>query len=305
MVYIIVIIFICIVVYRYSIIKEPLEYDKTVCLVWRNLTDKSYAHGLGDKVRGAIAINQYCRNNKMNFIIDGTDDICGKFLKNIHSDKYEIIRTKNDIKRCFHGDMKDCYSIIDKYDFTKDDTMYIYTNECPKNDDCKTFNKDSISKEDKEFGKFICTPNDTFKNEIDTVIRSLPSGYGVQHFRFNDDVFNKDVSIEDSIFNEYYNILKNSYNPTDIILSNSNNFKQYANRMLGINVVKCEGVDCSIGHIGLSDSYEDIKPSFIEFYVIANARYIKTISVYPWVSNFVKWPALIYDVPLDVHLVKT
>ena len=74
--------------------------------------------------------------------------------------------------------------------------------------------------------------------------------------------------------------------------------------MLGIKTVDCDNELCKVGHIGSSDNYEDIKSTFIEFYVIANVKYGKTISSYAWVSNFVKWPALIYDVPLEIHTVK-
>jgi len=281
------------------------KVNKTVCLVWRNTRDKSHDHGFGDKIRGAIAINQFCRKNNINFKIDGTDDICGKFLKNIHSDKYDLVKTKNDLTMCsINFSEPDCYSIISNHNFSKDDTIYMYTNKCPEGDDCKNYNKDALSEEDKEFGKFLCTPNDSFKSEVDKVISSLPSDYGIQHFRFNDSVFKEDVNINDSIFVNYYNILLSTYTPSDVLLTNSNNFKQFANRMLGIKVIKCEDKDCSIGHIGTSDSYEDIKPTFIEFYVIANAKYVKTISTYWWISNFVKWPALIYSVPLEVNTVK-
>lgn len=279
---------------------------KTVCLVWRNSIDKSHYHGLGDKIRGAIALNQFCRKNDYNFMIDATDDICGKFLKNVLSNKYNTIKKIDVITKCSYNYGKpECESVIGNYDFSNNNTIYVYTNASPENVHWKVYSKDSISKEDKEYGRFLCTPNDTFKSEIDEVISSLPADYGVQHFRFDDKVFyGGDLSINDPIFVTYYNILVNKYTPNDVLLSNSNNFKQFAHRVLGIHIIKCDGSDCNIDHIGTSDSYEKVKPTFIEFYVIAKAKYIKTISSYDWVSNFVKWPALIYDVPLEEHIVK-
>jgi hypothetical protein len=56
---------------------------KTIYLVWRNTVDPSLNHGIGDKIRGAICLFQYCKNNNIRLVVDGTDDICGKFLKNV------------------------------------------------------------------------------------------------------------------------------------------------------------------------------------------------------------------------------
>ena len=79
------------------------------------------------------------------------------------------------------------------------------------------------------------------------------------------------------------------------------NFKKYAKYKLNIKTVDCDGKLCKIEHIGKSTDYESVKSSFIEFYIISKAKYIKTISDYDWVSNFIKWPSLIYDVPLEIH----
>jgi hypothetical protein len=86
-----------------------------------------------------------------------------------------------------------------------------------------------------------------------------------------------------------------------VLLSNSTNFKQYAKDMLNIKTVECNGGECKVEHIGQSDNYESVKSSFIEFYIISTAKYVKTLSTYGWVSNFIKWPSLIYDIPLEVH----
>ena len=84
--------------------------------------------------------------------------------------------------------------------------------------------------------------------------------------------------------------------PTDVLMSNSQNFKDYAKHMLEIHTIDAPG---KIGHIGNSTDYESVKFSFIEFYIITTAAYVKTTSSYDWVSNFIKWPCLVYDVPLE------
>jgi len=278
---------------------------KTVYLVWQNLFNTDHqSSGFGDKIRGAIAINEFCRENNINFVVDGTDDISSKFLKNIKSSNYKTIKTKKLLSFPCDNNNNKCFVDILNENLSKSDTLYIYTNKCPSKGTCETYSSDLLSHADKEFGRFLCEPTDSFKKDIDETLESLPLGYGIQHFRFNDKVFKNDIHVNDPEFIKYYNILQSTYKSSDVLLSNSNNFKHYAKNMLGIKTVDCDNEICKAGHTGNNNNYEDIKSTFIEFYVIANAKYGKTISSYPWVSNFVKWPALIYDVPLEIHTIK-
>jgi hypothetical protein len=222
----------------------------------------------------------------------------------VKSEEYPIIKDKPLLHiDCHPHDSPPCnfsqrvHSVLNK----KDD-VFLYTNKCPNNDDCVSYNKDLLNDiDDKEFIKYICEPIDSLKEEVGEKKSRLPHNYGIQHFRFSDDVFKKDITENDTIFIKYFQILESSYTPTDVLLSNSTNFKRYAKTMLNIKTVECNGDECKVGHIGHSDNYESVKSSFIEFYIISGAKYVKTLSTYGWVSNFIKWPSLIYDIPLEVH----
>jgi len=276
--------------------------NKTIYLVWKNLIDKSKSNGFGDKIRSAIATYQFCRENNVRFVLDGTDDICGKFLKNITTNEYPLIKNKKVEHIECPNNSKSCnfeYKINKKLDKTS--VIFISTNKCPNNDDCISYKKNILSRDDKLFARYICEPRDFLKKEVETKIKTLPRDYGIQHFRFNDTVFENDIDENNSTFISFFNILESTYKPTDVLLSNSLNFKRYAKYKLNIKTVDCDGKLCKIEHIGKSTDYESVKSSFIEFYIISKAKYIKTISDYDWVSNFIKWPSLIYDVPLEIH----
>lgn len=276
--------------------------NKTIYLVWKNLIDKSKSNGFGDKIRSAIATYQFCRENNVRFVLDGTDDICGKFLKNITTNEYPLIKNKKVEHIECPNNSKSCnfeYKINKKLDKTS--VIFISTNKCPNNDDCISYKKNILSRDDKLFARYICEPRVFLKEEVITKIKTLPRDYGIQHFRFNDTVFEKDIDENNSTFISFFNILESTYKPTDVLLSNSLNFKRYAKYKLNIKTVDCDGELCKIEHIGKSTDYESVKSSFIEFYIISKAKYIKTISDYDWVSNFIKWPSLIYDVPLEIH----
>jgi hypothetical protein len=281
---------------------ESFQSNKTIYLVWRNYIQGVKTNGFGDKLRSAIATYQYCKEKNIRFIIDGTDDICSEFLKNIKSNEYDMIKDQKLV-------IIDCpnYSMPCNFEdrindvLEKNDNVFIYTNKCPK-DDCASQEPNLLSEEEKEFAKYICEPMEFLKKEIDEKIKKLPENYGIQHFRFNDVVFSKDIDENDPYFIQYFDILQKNYKPTDVLLSNSNNFKKYAKNKLNITTVDCDDLLCKVEHIGNSSNYESVKNSFIEFFIVTKSKYIKSISCYDWVSNFIKWPAIIYNIPLEVYM---
>jgi hypothetical protein len=259
---------------------------KTIYLIWRNkIKDSKTNHGFGDKLRGAIFLNQYCKKNKLNLNIDASDDICSKYLKNVVSSEYDIIKNKKIINL---GDKtnNEVKETIEKL-LLEQNTIYIYSNGYPN----------ELTDDDKIFAKYICEPKDDLKNEINTKIKDLPNNFGIKHFRFNDNIFNTDITIDDIIFKKYYDLLLEKNLKTDILFTNSNNFKTYAKENLQIKTIDCNNELCKIQHTGESFDEESVKNSFIEFLIISKAKYITSYSCYDWPSNFVMWPAKIYNIP--------
>ena len=277
--------------YLYQRTKEAFldtNYEKTIYLIWRNKTENSTTnYGFGDKLRGAIFLHQYCKKNKINLKIDATDDICSDFLKNVVSDDYSAIKEKPTISL---GDetKEDVYEKIEK-ELHNNDTIYVFSNGWP----------DDLDNDDISFGKFICEPKEFLNLEINEKIRDLPLHFGIQHFRFNDRIFENDVDSNDKLFSKYFDILKSSYKPTDVLFSNSNNFKKYAKEQLGIKTIDCNSAMCKIQHIGKSTDNESVKNSFIEFFIISRSSYVKSHTCYYWPSNFVHWPYKIYNIPFE------
>ncbi|NBO71326.1 hypothetical protein EBV26_12730 [bacterium] len=294
-----VIVILCVVYYINN------SYNKTVYLVWNNLVKGApISNGFGDKLRAAIATYQYCKDNNFRFVLDATDDICGKFLKNVKSKEYNHIRGKKIIHiDCPNGPEHCDFETLVASELKARDDVFIYTNKCPKNDDCVSYKKGILTSADKEFAKHICEPMDFLKKEVDETIQTLTKNYGIQHFRFKDSVFKEDIDENDPTFIKFFNILKETHKSTDVLLSNSTNFKEYAKKQLNIKTIECNGKPCKMSHIGKTSDVESAKVGFIEFYVISKAKYVNTVSKYEWVSNFVKWPCLIYDVPLEEHVV--
>lgn len=284
-------IMISMVFYRYFIytIDGFLEtsHKKTIFLIWRNKINTETGFGIGDRIRGALCLYQYCKENNINLKMDITDDITGEYLKNIKSDDYLLVKDKPLILILWHWTYDNVKKTLDD-ELSKNDTIFVFCNNTPIKE---------LDSDDKEFAKYISEPNDMLKNEIDKQQSLFPSKYGIKHFRFKDEVFDNDIIENNPIFIKCFELLKNDYKETDVLLSNSNNFKNYAKKQLKIHIIECDNTNCKIAHSG--GNSKDVKNTLIEFYCIKNATYIKSYTCYDWESNFVKWPAKIYDIPFE------
>ena len=267
------------------------NYEKTIYLIWRNkIANSGTRHGFGDKLRGSIFIYDYCYKNNINFKIDATDDISSEFLKNVVSSDYEIIKDK-EILIAEQSPTKTVETI--QSELEKNDTIYLFTNVCNGGW------PNVLSEHEKLFAKFICEPKDDIMNDVNNKIKKLPENFSVQHFRFGDNVFGNDIDINNKLFRKYFDLLVENKKPTDILFTNSNNFKKYVKDKLDIKTIDCDDELCEIAHIGHSNDKESVKNSFIEFFILSKSKYIKTYSCFNWPSNFVQWPASIYDIPFE------
>ena len=182
-----------------------MRNTKTIYLVWRNLRPGGRSNGFGDKIRSAISTYQYCKDNSIRLVVDGTEDICGRFLKHVNSN--EVLQDKDVTVIECPNSAEDCHfeEQLNRM-FKHTNSLYIYTNKCPKNDDCITYKPNILSKQDKEFAKYLCEPQDFLRLDVEKTIQSLPVNYGIQHFRFLDTVFDKDIDERDPIFMKYFSI---------------------------------------------------------------------------------------------------
>lgn len=267
------------------------SYPKTIYLIWRNISpipgnDATHA-GFGDKVRGAIALYQYCRINKVNLKIDIRQDTSHHVLKLKSAEpKYD----KNQLLD-IGGDLP---HITNKLNTLLSDKKNIYCG-------CSGY-PDKLTEEDKSFARYLLELTPEFQKDIDAIIRGLPNGYGIKHYRFKDDIFDKDgLDMSNETFALCFNHLKNTYKKTDVLMTNSSSFKKYAMDKLKIKTIQCSGSaeECKISHIGMNPDYKSSKFSYIEFFCICRAAYIYTYSDYGWISGFVQWPANIFDIPIS------
>lgn len=267
--------------YYESISIEHYNNNKTVYIVWN---DKVNTQGLGDKIRGTIAIYQYCRLNNIKCVFDASLSGFGQFLKNSNSNNpnlnidTEIVSVLNT-----YDDKFAIKKLIDN-ELKNKDTAYVF---------CNLFPKTPLSSEDLEFLNYIMEPIDDLKYKVDNIKNGLMDNYTIQHFRFTD---SKEPDINKMI--ECYKLLEKTYKETDILMSNSKIFKDYVlARKKDIKTIECE--NCKELHVGYNNSSDIIEFTLIEYYIITKSKNIHTYSEYEWVSAFVYWPAKFYNIPIE------
>jgi hypothetical protein len=275
-----IILIILLLFYIYNQNTENFEDNntKTVYIVWNDTINKQ---GLGDKLRGTVAIYQYCRLNNIKCIFDATFSEFSKYLKNskqsnpnlnINTPIASILNIYDDdqaIKKLIDNELKD------------KNEAYVF---------CNLFPQVPLSSEDLTFLNYITEPIDELKEKVNNLLSNL-NNFTIQHFRFKDGIDPNNNKCE-----ECYKLLKNTYNKTDILMSNSKVFKDYVLDRKKIKVINCN--DCEQLHVGNNSSSKVVEFTLIEYYILCKSKSINTYSEYEWISAFVYWPAQFYNIKI-------
>ena len=237
--------------------------------------------GLGDIIRGTIKLYQLSRKYNFELILDKQHHPLSKYLINQDHKFLQMVQTnKNNIP--FVGESE---NYILKNQNNPSDVLIFFTND--------KFN-DPITPDCKDFIKKNLTPNIEFLDYIIGKIETIPfTPYNILHYRLGDEELVKNIKNKNNKLTMLVNhIIKNKTDEENYILvSDSLELKKKVKESVDIFMF-----DSKLSHIGCSN---DLKDTLFEFFIITNAKKIKTFSVYPWTSGFVKIANDIFDVPLD------
>jgi len=144
-----------------------------------------------------------------------------------------------------------------------------------------------VSLKAKIFARSLLQPCDELVSKLEDF---AGAEYSIIHFRLGDEEMS--VGRSDG-FERELALLKRHMRPTDILLTDSHAFKTCAHNDLGIRVIPTVPV-----HVGVSGTSAGYLDTLFEFFLVTQAKSIKTYSVYPWISGFVLSVSKIYGVPL-------
>lgn len=273
--------------------------QKTVIMVWSKTDSGTHSngsiktYGFGDLLRGTIYLHQQSVDFGFNFIVDIRLHPISKCLimkKHDHMEYVNANMNKIQIVNC-HEPYK--FNIVYNASLRNDEPLLICTN---------MFCNNELSMDCKQFMRKLLTQNESFKNYISqqNALYNVSSPYSIMHIRLGDDEFFENKTANVSNIAAATKLIKEHAVPTDILMSNSFRLKEYV-RSLNVNVTMFNTRPVHLGELStmfrnnIADSF---KETLYEFFTLGNASEIKTYSVYEWVSGFVKFASVIYDIPL-------
>lgn len=276
---------------------------KSVIMVWSKTDSGTHpngsikTYGLGDLLRGTIYLYQMSVLHGFNFIVDiRGHPMCQHLTVNDHAYMNYVDENRNTgaikIINCHENNL---FEYIYNASLKSADPLLICTNR---------FCNEQLSPDCKQFMKQLLIPNERYeaylneKNKLNAL--SSESPHSIVHFRLGDDEFFTTKPNDLSKMNDAMNMIKKYANQSDILMTDSFRFKEFliANKF---NIKMFNTRPLHLGALSTlfkDDMSESFKETLYEFFTLNTASKIKTCSVYGWVSGFVKFSSLIYDVPL-------
>jgi hypothetical protein len=273
---------------------------KIVVMVWRKTDSGTHpngaikTYGLGDLLRGTIYLHQQSIRFGFNFIVDIRMHPISKYLVVKNHDYMEYVNinlNKIQIVNC-HDSKYNKFNIIYNESLHNDQPLLVCTN---------MFCNDQLTLGCKQFMKTLLTPNKNFANYINQQNSSygVLVPYSILHIRLGDDEFLKN-KINISTITTATGIIKKYAASSDILITDSFRLKEFLKStqheitMFNTRPLHLGELSTIFGE-NVLDSFEE---TLYEFFALSKASNIKTYSVYEWVSGFVKFVSIIYDIPL-------
>ena len=260
---------------------------KTIIQTWglnfKNLNSTKYdgRFGLGDIIRGTIALYQICKKYNYNYVVDIQLHPISNFLE-VEKNKYSnlILENKNNINFIFPND-------IEKFVINNnDEIIYLFSNAYLINnnitDDCKNFIKN------------ILKPNLELKKYIDLTIGKIPFTIdNILHYRIMGIYGDPIIYWNKKNYNHYLNHIINYKTQNDLLITDNILFKQFI-KQNNINIFM---FDTKIAHLGYDTNLDSIKDTLLEFFIMTKAEKIK---YHPTngPSGFIRIINNIWDIPL-------
>lgn len=282
---------------HYALLENKIDtlFRKTAVLVWKSSftnapqTRRDNFWGIGDMLRGVIGVYRLSKKYNFDLIVDKSLHPLSKLLKSDpHRYSKHVEDTRDSIGLCMPHDVEPMvyYNLINNPD---NDCVCFYSNmplECYDGE---------ITEELRRFVDYVLRPTPLFEAYMKQMMTDLAlDSYTVLHYRMGDDeMVRKECNY--AVYENAYEHLIQTYKPTDIVMSDSAEFKAIIRK----RNIQIRVLDTKICHVGLEYSYEALRDTMFEFNLLRGAKSIRSYSRYSWVSGFVYAVHKIYDIPLE------
>jgi len=227
--------------------------------------------GFGDNVRGLISILQIQKILKFELEVDFSQHVFGNFFQHLPVDanfKHYNLFIYSDFKHN-HNDTKLLTDFL-----SNDSDIIISTNIRPM---------EEIDEDIKLYLKNLFELKPKVKKYLQEKISMLPNDYHLFHYRLGDNVDKKKVN--NDIYLQHFKTHKKE---NAVIISDSLRFKEIVGKDAFV----------FLNPPTHTNSNEENIDTLVDFFLLTNAKTISCYSIYDWISNFVFWSSIIYDIPL-------
>lgn len=230
--------------------------------------------GFGDNIRGLISILQIQKLLKFELKVDFSHHVFGNFFQHLPIDanfkQYNLF---------IYSDLK--YNPNDTKmltDFLSNESdIIISTNIRPM---------EEIDEDIKLFLKNLFELKPEINEYLQEKISMLPKDYHLFHYRLGDDVLVNKKKVNNDEYLQHFETHKKE---NAVVISDSLSFKE---------MVVNKDAFVFLNSPTHTNSNEKNIDTLVDFFLLMNAKTINCYSIYDWISNFVFWSSIIYDIPL-------
>jgi hypothetical protein len=282
---------------HYALLENKIDtlFRKTAVLVWKTSftnapqTSRDNFWGLGDMLRGVIGVYKLSKKYNFDLIVDKSLHPLSMLLKSDpHRYSTYIKNNQDSIGLCMPYEVESLLyeNLINN---PKNDCACFYSNMPLESYDGE------ITDELRRFIDYVFRPIPSFEAYMNQMIKELAlDSYTILHYRMGDDeMVRKQCNY--AVYENAYQHLIQTYKSTDIVMSDSAEFKALIRK----KNVQIRVLDTKICHVGLECSYEALRDTLFEFNLLRGAKFIRSYSRYSWVSGFVYAAHKIYNIPLE------
>lgn len=227
--------------------------------------------GFGDNIRGLISILQIQKILKFELKVDFSHHVFGNFFQHLPVEanfKQYNLFIYSDFKHN-HNDTKMLSDFL-----SNDSDIIISTNIRPM---------EEIDEDIKTYLKNLFELKPKVKKYLQEKISMLPENYHLFHYRLGDDILINKKKVND----KYLQHFKTHQKENAVVISDSLSFKEL--------------IDDAFVFLNTpthTNSNEENIDTLVDFFLITNAKSVNCYSIYDWISNFVFWSSIVYDIPL-------
>jgi hypothetical protein len=259
--------------------------------------------GLGDLIRGTMHLCELSQKHNFKLTVDTQFHPVSKYLmESAHETREYVLQNKDKILHYINSENGDRNQLLEVIQTAmrngRTEPMLIFTN-------LAEHLHVIPSTRSKEFIRSILTPTPEFWAGFNQMCAQfkIKQNYSIFHIRMgDDDLVNHRIHVDQykTMLGGVIDRMSEELDPSTYIISDSYGFKHFlyqARPHLANQIIRTNPIHLSHSTDAKPDA-EKVHDTLFDFFLMINAKAIKTYTNYTWVSGFVQWASHAFNRPL-------